>query len=191
MRSNTITPLLKTCIVHALLLLLEEKELDAISVTEIVARAGVNRSTYYRHFSSKADVARYFYAVRLDEYLETLPAAPEPEAYFTGRFESFLRYKRELLLLHRRELSYLLLEEMNARVPPPPDPARGDAVSLYGSYHIGGVFNSFLYWLRGEMAIPPVRLARLCVEMLPADFQPQLLLPAQTKEEEDGPLPHH
>ena len=66
MRSNTITPLLKTCIVHALLLLLEEKELDAISVTEIVARAGVNRSTYYRHFSSKADVARYFYAVRLD-----------------------------------------------------------------------------------------------------------------------------
>lgn len=175
MRTNTITPLLKTCIARSLLLLLEEKNLDVISVKEIVERAGVNRSTYYRHFQSKTDVVRYFYRQRLDEYLGTLPAAPEPEAYFAGMFESFLRYKRELLLLHSHGLSYLLLDEMNSRIPASLAGRKADAAALYCHYHLGGVFNSFCYWLRGEMCIPPARLAHLCVQILPADFQPQLL----------------
>ena len=175
MRTNTITPLLKTCITRSLLLLLEEKDLDAISVKEIVERAGVNRSTYYRHFQSKTDVIRYFYRQRLDEYLGTLPTAPEPETYFAGMFESFLRYKHELLLLHLHGLSYLLLDEMNSRIPASLTGRKADAAALYWHYHLGGVFNSFCYWLRGEMSIPPARLAHLCVQILPADFQPQLL----------------
>lgn len=187
MRANTITPLLKTCIVHSLLLLLEERELDAISVKEIVARAGVNRSTYYRHFPSKAAVIRYFYCQRLDEYLEAMPAGLSPEAYFTGMFESFLRYRPELLLLHRRALSYLLLDEMIARIPQILDGRTDEAAYLYCNYHIGGVFNSFRYWLDGGMTIPPARLARLCVQILPADFRP-LLLRGKEEDSEDGSL---
>lgn len=175
MRKNTTTPLLKAYIIESLLLLLQEKSMESISVKEIVEKAGVNRSTYYRHFQTKQDVIRHFYACRLDEYLSTVPAGIGLEEYFTGIFTGFLRYKKELLLLDSLSLSHLLLDEMNARIEEL-CVGKADAVQrLYCHYHIGGVFNSFRYWLRDGMQIAPEELARQCVAILPEDFFPKLI----------------
>lgn len=54
----------KECIETALLVLLEEKDFRAISITDIVNRAGVSRSAYYRNYSSKEDI--------LNNYLNTV-----------------------------------------------------------------------------------------------------------------------
>ena len=107
---------LSECIVQSLLLLLRDKSIDEISVKEIVEKAGVNRSPYYRHFSTKQDVVRHFYRLRLDEYLSGISGHICAQAYFTGMFESFLRYQKELILLDRRGLSFLLLTELYARI---------------------------------------------------------------------------
>lgn len=174
MRKNTTTPLLKACITESLLLLLAEKDLDQVSVKEIVEKAGVNRSTYYRHFQTKQDVIRYFFECRLDDCLSAMPEGIGLEQYFTAIFNHFLQYKQELLLLDRMSLSHLLLDAMNARIRErsccSPDPVQ----QLYCSYHIGGVFNSFRYWLAKDMTIPPEDLARQCILILPKDFSPQL-----------------
>lgn len=175
MRKNTTTPLLKDCIVQSLLRLLQEKQLEEVSVMEIVEKAGVNRSTYYRHFKTKHDVVRHFYAERLDEYLTGVQEGIAPLEYFTGMFESFLRYKNELLLLDLLGLSYLLLEEMNSRIPEICAPNAGEVQLLYCRYHIGGVFNSFRFWLAGGMSIPPRQLAGECMQILPRDFSPWLM----------------
>ena len=42
--------------VEALLLLLEKKEYDSITVKEICEKAGVNRSTFYMHYDAKDDL---------------------------------------------------------------------------------------------------------------------------------------
>ena len=42
--------------VEALLLLLEKKEYDSITVKEICEKAGVNRSTFYMHYDTKDDL---------------------------------------------------------------------------------------------------------------------------------------
>ena len=42
--------------VEALLLLLEKKEYDSITVKEICEKAGVNRSTFYMHYNTKDDL---------------------------------------------------------------------------------------------------------------------------------------
>lgn len=190
MQAKNGTALLKACIVHGLLLLLKEKTLEQISIKEIVARAGVNRSTYYRHFQSKTDVIRFFYRRRLDEYLQSVPSGLPTAAYFAGMFESFLRYKDEILLLHGRGLSYLLLDEMNSRISGMLAGRKDAAAELYFHYHLGGVFNSFCFWLQSDMQIPPGQLARLCVRILPENFQPQLL--RHTNEEEiHGSLSSH
>lgn len=41
---------------EALLLLLEQKDYDAITVKEICQKAGVNRSTFYLHYESMNDL---------------------------------------------------------------------------------------------------------------------------------------
>lgn len=51
--SNRIT---KECLQSALIMLLSEKSLDKISITELVARAGVSRTSFYRNYSEKEDI---------------------------------------------------------------------------------------------------------------------------------------
>lgn len=175
MRKNNAKTLLKECIVQSLMLLLQEKRIEEISVLEIVEKAGVNRSTYYRNFAAKQDVIRQYYEMRLDEYLSTVKEGIQPMQYFTGMFQSFLQHKKELLLLDRHALTYLLLEEMNSRIMQIHGQEPDALVSLYSNYHIGGVFNSFRYWLSEEMATPPEQLAERCLMFLPKDFSPKLL----------------
>ena len=166
---------LSGCIVQSLLLLLQDKSIEEISVKEIVEKAGVNRSTYYRHFGTKQDVVRHFYRLRLDEYLSCVSADISARAYLTGMFESFLRYKKELILLDQRGLSFLLLEELNTRIAQVHGNNKAAIHSLACNYHIGGVFNSFRYWLFEDMATPPDKLAHQCMMFLPRDFYPHLL----------------
>lgn len=46
----------KECIETALLELMKEKKFNDLSITDIVNRAGVSRSAYYRNYSSKKDI---------------------------------------------------------------------------------------------------------------------------------------
>ena len=43
----------RECMVQALIRLLGEKPLSAISITELTAAAGVSRMTYYRNYQSQ------------------------------------------------------------------------------------------------------------------------------------------
>ena len=42
-------------------------------------------------------------------------------------------------------------------------------------YHVGGVFNIFLYWLHEDMKTSPDLLARIALAALPADYEPLLM----------------
>ena len=66
-------------VAQALVLLLGEKPYAKISVKEIAERAGVNRATYYRHFETKDDVVRHYYARIMDEYLDRFRALGNPD----------------------------------------------------------------------------------------------------------------
>ena len=59
-RSNTTTEMMKEYISESLLILMEGKAYDDISIGEITAKAGVNRSTYYRNFSSKNEIIKFY-----------------------------------------------------------------------------------------------------------------------------------
>ncbi|WP_369528982.1 TetR/AcrR family transcriptional regulator, partial [Dubosiella newyorkensis] len=44
---------LRSCIFEALMILLQQKRYEEITVSEIANKAGVSRMTYYRTYSSK------------------------------------------------------------------------------------------------------------------------------------------
>lgn len=51
--SNKLT---RECLTTALMQLMKEKPLEKISITELVTRAGVSRTAFYRNYSTKEDI---------------------------------------------------------------------------------------------------------------------------------------
>ena len=51
--SNRLT---RECIEAALIILMKENDYQSISITDIIRKAGVSRSAYYRNYSSKEDI---------------------------------------------------------------------------------------------------------------------------------------
>lgn len=97
---------------EALLALLEEKDLEYITVKEICHRAGVNRSTFYLHYETIADL--------VDETLEMINQRfrsyfPQQEEEVLGNMGS---RERENLVLVTREylLPYLRFIRDNKKV---------------------------------------------------------------------------
>ena len=56
--ANKIT---KECLQTALLILMENKPLEKITITEIVNRSGVSRSAFYRNYSTKENLLEDIY----------------------------------------------------------------------------------------------------------------------------------
>ena len=97
---------------EALLALLEEKDLEYITVKEICHRAGVNRSTFYLHYETIADL--------VDETLEMINQ--RFRSYFPQQEEEILgnmgNRERENLVMVTREylLPYLRFIRDNKKV---------------------------------------------------------------------------
>ena len=97
---------------EALLALLEEKDLDYITVKEICRRADVNRSTFYLHYETIADL--------VDETLEMINRRfrsyfPQKEEAVLGNLDS--REREDLVLVTREYLlPYLRFIRDNKKV---------------------------------------------------------------------------
>ena len=57
----------KNYIVESLFVLLKSKTIENIQVTEICKKAGVGRSTFYKHFNNKSDIINY-YLIAMKDY---------------------------------------------------------------------------------------------------------------------------
>ena len=69
-RQSASNRLARECMVTALMQLLESQPLSTITISELTAKAGVSRMTFYRNYSSKEDIfARHLKDI-LEEYRE-------------------------------------------------------------------------------------------------------------------------
>ena len=71
---------LKECMADALIQLMPQKEFSRITVNEIATAAGVNRSTWFRHFETKND-ALTFKLVQL--WLRYTAVQPQISQHYT------------------------------------------------------------------------------------------------------------
>ena len=91
MGDNRRVRMTKRMLKEALLELLEHKPLEKVTVTQVCARADVNRSTFYAYYESVEQLLREIE----DEVLEDFPVLPETEvgdadARFLEVLEHFL-----------------------------------------------------------------------------------------------------
>ena len=147
----------------ALIQLMEQKELSEITITEIVRRAGVGRSSFYRNFSSKEDVL----VARLD-YLGAQWIAAHPVQDLRGSVLSMFRYmlsiEREIRLLYASGLSHLLLRHIRGVCGARPGQPNSEAYMRASL--AGGIFGWCDEWVRRGMPESPEEMASLAADIL-------------------------
>lgn len=169
MRRKNTTPAM-TCdyLVQALLILLQDHDFEQITISQITAKAGVNRSTYYRHFSSKLQLAQYYYAELLDKQHQ-LFSANGPltyQTYLELLFNEFKQRQNNILILHHAGLSIQLLPVLKQSMQHFKNVDRWQA-----AYHIGGIYNGLLTWFDEGMQTNPQQLAAKVNNFMPADMR--------------------
>ena len=96
----------KQVIAEALLSMLEERELDKITVKDLVERCGISRQTFYYHFQDLMDVVEWIIEQRIQGTLERSLQAEGPRAAlraFVSDAEEHHDLLQRLLSSQRRE----------------------------------------------------------------------------------------
>ena len=97
---------------EALLLLLEQKEFDRITVKEVCQKAGVNRTTFYLHYDNMNDLLEETIGMingRFKESLSGIPAGDPSREILTSEkyLRPYLEFIRENLrayrIIHQRD----------------------------------------------------------------------------------------
>ena len=144
--------------------LLKDREIQNISITEIVEKAQVSRITFYRNFKDKEDILRYYIVRETDKWL-----SQTDDNYITLTKESIKPYIIFLLthmyeyrdfteILMRDERMYLLEEEFDKRF----FYRLSDSSSAWKIvYNVGGVYKLFCYWAKTGYKETPQEVAEL------------------------------
>ncbi|QQZ61218.1 TetR/AcrR family transcriptional regulator [Paenibacillus sonchi] len=103
-------------IARAFFQLFEEKDFSEISIKEITLKAQVSRVSFYRNFTSKEDILRYYIQQKMSNWRHTtdLVKAPNFKLVIADLFEHYKQHSEFYLLLYKRGFSYLILEDIQA-----------------------------------------------------------------------------
>ncbi|MGN0363241.1 MAG: TetR/AcrR family transcriptional regulator [Bilifractor sp.] len=162
--------LIQQYIAEALLILMEKKPYGKISIGEICEKAGVNRSSYYRHFEVKEDIIHFYLMSLMEEYQREYEQQEHKtfRSYTLQIFTTFYSHRKALLLIHRNGLSYIMLEVFNEcfQFGEIPDEV-GSLKKFEVAYHIGGIYNDTLLWLSHGMKETPEQMTEITLSFRP------------------------
>lgn len=104
-------------ITEALFKLMNEKPFSEIKVTDLINKAGVARSTYYRNFNSKEDIVKLFFKNIFEEFhssfsLDSISQRYTPE-FIYQILEHLPNYKEKISILNKAGLSSYYLAMLN------------------------------------------------------------------------------
>lgn len=102
-------------ITNALFELLKVKPLAEISTTELIAKAGVGRSSYYRNFYLLEDIIKQ-YGQNLFSQISQLPpiALNDPRCHMRQVYEQYLAERERLAILDKQDLLYILDDSLHS-----------------------------------------------------------------------------
>lgn len=161
---------IEAAVTDSLLALLEREGFSKVTVAQVARSAGIDRTTFYRHFRDKEDVVRRFYVGYLYDFVSRFRRSGSTDlaSYLLLMFRVTLLYKKQMLALHRAGASYLLLPALTEafgaeRVSDSADPRLRYAIA----YHVGGVYSDMLLWFDRDMAETPEQMRDVALAVRP------------------------
>lgn len=169
-RKNETGDTMMDYMVEALLLLMKEKSYDRIRVGEITERAGVDRTTYYRHFHSREEILERYLRELNAEFMETYRASGHLDfkTYTLTIFQVYYTHKDDLLLIYKAGCASLLLPVLEEGFHFEEYRKNASVRKQYEvSYIIGGIYNNLLFWLSRGMQETPEEMSAIALSYRP------------------------
>ncbi len=165
-RKNLTGERIMSYITQALLILMKNEPYEKITISEIAKKAGVDRTTYYRHFSSKVEILSKYLDSIMQEFLDTYKKSGSTDftQYILTIFRTIYLHKDNLLLIHRSEQSYLLLNVLSKRFFFDEFMKNAAVEKQYEvSYTIGGIYNNCILWFSRGMKETPEQMSEIAL----------------------------
>lgn len=153
----------KDSLLAALIELAQSSKWSGISITALIQKAGVARSSFYRNFSSIEDIVDYGIAEMNQKYRQENPSPDEnfrdkDLMYFKFRF--FKEHASLLLTFHHAQTPQTLLAAINDFVVDAYGDMPVSSISKYELYYYSGAFyNMVIHWLEDGAKESPEDMA--------------------------------
>ncbi len=171
-KPNEINILTKECILTALLRLMDEKDYNDITITDITNLAGVSRMAYYRNYKSKEDIL----ITHLEDAEKTIINKAGSQSassikdiiyyvsYFIQENAKFINAIYTAGLIHR--LTDMLNDRIYNYFPISHQSAEGEfAVRFY----VGAILSVYRYWIDTGMKEPVENVTELLCRLIDQD----------------------
>ena len=163
--SNRLT---RECIESALLILMDDRELNAISITDIIQKAGVSRSAYYRNYSSKEDILENVFneaARAIVSALSDSIARRNMRDCYRLLFEQVWQVRRLFEILQKAKMVDRFQSAVNERYSA--DIPEADVWEYYRIRSwIGSIFNIIFGWIHRDYSESIDTMAEICQTFL-------------------------
>lgn len=163
--SNKLT---RECIEAALVLLMNDRSFSEISITEIIQRAGVSRSAYYRNYSSKEDILENIFCRAAETIVGALSESLTKKNMLSSYqvlFEKVLEDKVLFEIIEKAGMVYTFQSTINEKYL---SFVSGMPIEEYYRvlYWIGSVINVIFGWINRKYKETPEEMARICCMMV-------------------------
>ena len=140
----------RQCIGEAILFLTHQKGFEAVTVSDIVKKAGVSRMTFYHYFRDNTDALNNYLLEIINGYLEECPetislSMLQSRERIRHALYYFDRYAFLFITLEEANLYYLMINAINEYMKLYTAPYySGSLYDLY--YYAGALLNVFIHW---------------------------------------------
>ena len=154
----------KKYIAEALICLMRKKDFSEITNKDITDKAGLSHFTYYRNFSSKDDVIKFYLDDITNEFIKNKNVNYTPNNFKEYIITLFyhLKEKEEIgLLLYKANLIHYIKDEFDKIF-------MNKATNIkekYNYYFVsGGLYNIYYYWLISGCKESPEELSNMFMD---------------------------
>lgn len=170
-KGNRRTLYSKKVIIDAFLMLLQEKNLNKITVTDICKKADINRGTFYSYYNDPFDLMRSIEEEMIEKMLSTINISGDEslQNMLNEIFNLILENKEFCkILFNEKNSSYVLstllnsayekkIEEIKQQFPN----ANETQLEYYYTYTTGGTIEIIRKWINDDMKIPAGEVIRI------------------------------
>lgn len=153
----------KECITTALLIMMKTQNIDDIFVTDLIAKAGVARNSFYRNFASKKDVLSKHLIILIQEWGKEFEDRCDPAYFSESLLKHYYKYKDFYLLLYRQGLSDMIYETIRAACKL--DEAQNNIQRYFLSMIAGMIWGWVDEWMRKGMPESPEEIVLLTSQL--------------------------